>query len=139
MSDEEPTGLLTDEQLDELAFHLPHIKAWVAAVERELLRAIENGVEFRNVYLEPKRANRKWIEFIPRPEGSLDQPKPFDVIKLLRKFSKLDVVAPRVPLSPSQAEKTLGRSVYSERCSEFVVKESSGMKLAYTHPEENAE
>jgi hypothetical protein len=139
MSDEEPTGLLTDEQLDDLAFHLPHIKAWVAAVERELQRAIDNGAVFKNVFLEPKRANRKWRDFFLNKDGEPDTEKPFDPIKFLRKFSKLDVVAPRVPLSPTQAEKTLGRAVYSERCSEFVVKESSGMKLAYTHPEENAE
>lgn len=130
---------LTNEQLDELAFHLPHVRAWLNAVEAELLRELEAGASFENVKLEPKRANRKWCLFVPQSDSdSLDAPVPFDPIKFLRKFSKLDVVAPRVPLSPTQAEKTLGAKVYSQ-CSGFVVRESSGMKLAYTHPEETTE
>lgn len=123
---------LTNEQLDELAFWLPHVKAWLNAVETELLRELENGAEFENVGLEPKQARRKW-RLLVEENGEMVE---FDPIKFLRKFSKLDVVAPRVPLSPTQAEKTLGAKVYS-KCTEFVVRESSGMKLAYTHPEEN--
>lgn len=119
--------LMTNEELDEVARHLPRVKAWVAAVEKELLRELEAGVEFTNVRLEPKRANRKWIEGL-------------DVVKLLRKFSRLDVVAPRVPLSPSQAEKVLGKGVMAKLSKiepPVLVKESSGMKLAYTSDTEN--
>ena len=119
---------LTNKQLDELAFHLPHVKAWVKAVEDELLKALEEGVQFSNVGLEPKQARRRWIEV-------MEDGTPFDVLKFLRKFSRLDVVAPRVPLSPSEAEKTLGKLVYKDKCAEYVVKQSSGMKLAYSHPE----
>jgi hypothetical protein len=119
--------LLTDEDLDKIAFEIPHVKAWLKAVERELLLSLERGVEFKNVKLEPKNATRKWCEHTEEGDA-------FDVLTFLRKFSKLDIVAPRVPLSPTQAEKTLGREVFA-KCAQFVVKQSSGMKLAYTHPE----
>lgn len=116
------THLMTDEQLDALALDLPGIKAWIAAVEKDIEKALKDGATFTNAELVPKRANRAW-------QAGLD------VLALLRKFSKLDVVAPRVPLSPSAAEKTLGKSVYSDGLAKFVVRESSGMKLAYKSTE----
>ncbi len=122
MTDEFVVTLLTDDELDELASQLPHVKAWTKAVEDELLRALEAGTVFKNVSLEPKSATRKW-------ESS------FDALATLRKFSDLDVVAPRVPLTPTQAEKILGKSLYVDRLAEFVVRQSSGMKLTYSHPE----
>jgi len=128
VTEEEPDRLLTDEELDELAFQIPHVKAWVNAVERELFRAMEAGVEFKNAKLEPKRALRKW---------TLD---PAAMIKRLRKIGKLDTVAPRVPLSPAQLEKELGRVKYREFAAtevdgaRIVIAQSSGMKVAYTHP-----
>lgn len=116
------TRLMTNQELDTLAADLPGIKAWIAAVEREIEKALNEGVVFTNAELVPKRANRAW-------QAGLD------VLALLRKFSKLDVVAPRVPLSPSAAEKTLGKKLYSESLAQHVVRESSGMKLAYKSTE----
>ncbi len=115
--------MLTDKDLDDLAATLPHIKAWIAAVEAEIFSQLEHGVEFHNVKLVPKRATRKWLEGL-------------DPLKLLRKFSKLDVVAPRVPLSPSQAEKTLGKKLYREKLAEHVSAVSSGTRLAYCNDDE---
>lgn len=121
---EEPAGLLSDQDLDDLAFELPHIKAWVTAVETEIERALERGVEFKNAKLVPKRATRKWREEVAA------------IIKRLRRFGKLDEVAPRVPLSPSVFEKTFGKKLYAD-VRDLVVAESSGLKIAYSHPAED--
>lgn len=136
-SDEGET-LMTDKELDAMAFHLPHVKAWVTAVEAQLFAALERGVKFENAYLTPKRADRKWSEFILDDEGQPTN-KRLNILARLKKFSRLDVIAPRKVLSPAQVEKALGRSTYSEIAKGCVVKESSGMKLAYTHPEETSE
>lgn len=117
----------TKEQLDDLAFHLPHVKAWIKAVEDRLQRALEDGMDLKNVTLERTQARRKW-----REEGEA-------LIKLLRKFSKLDVVAPRTPLSPAGLEKILGKKLFAAKVAEFTVKESSGMKLAFTHEDTEKE
>lgn len=118
----QPPGL-TPEQLDELAFHIPHVKAWLKAAEQTLATAINKGIELKNVCLVPTDPRRKWTL-----EGE-------DLITRLRKFSKLDVVAPRVPLSPAQAEKILGKKIYGQKLAGFVVRESSGTKLAYVYEE----
>jgi hypothetical protein len=123
---EEPTTdqvLMTNKELDRLAASLPHVKAWVKAVEDELVLQLQAGVEFNNVKLVPKRATRKWLADL-------------DVIELLRKFSKLDVVAPRKPLTPSEAEKTLGKKLYKDKLAQFAPAVSSGDKLAYCNEEE---
>lgn len=122
----EPAAM-TAEQLDDLAFHLPHVKAWIKAVEERLALAINHGIELKNVSLVPTNPMRKWTQ-----EGK-------DLIDLLRKFSKLDVVAPRTPLSPAQAEKTLGKRLYADKLAGFVIRTSSGVKLTYTHEEKEEE
>ena len=114
---------LTPEQLDELAFHIPHVKAWLKAAEATLQSAINRGVELKNVELVPTRPTRYWTI-----EGKV-------LMDTLRKFSKLDVVAPRVPLSPAQAEKTLGKKLFGAKLAGFVVRRSSGVKLAYSNEE----
>jgi hypothetical protein len=114
---------LTTEQLDELAYHLPHVKAWVKAVEAELLRRLRQGDEMENVSLGDTLGNRTWKDDC-------------DPLKILRKFSRLDVIAPRKVLSPTQAEKTLGKSVYA-KLAEFVHRPVTAMsKLVFSHPEE---
>jgi hypothetical protein len=110
--------LMTDEQMDEVAAVLPLVKAWVTAFEAELKRRIHNGSSFENVREVPTDARRNWKEGL-------------DILKILRKFSRLDVVAPRVPLSPAQAEKTLGKGVYGKHLADHVEKTSSGTKLAF--------
>jgi hypothetical protein len=113
---------LTLDELDELAFHLPHVEAWTKAVRREIQTAIENGHEFANAKLVDSLGNRAW-----KPDA--------DPLKVLRKFSRLDVIAPRVPLSPTQAEKTLGRQIY-EKLAEFVHRPVTARnKLVFSHPE----
>jgi hypothetical protein len=113
---------LTDEQLDKLALDLPHVKAWVKAVEAEILRRLRAGEEMENVTLGDTLGNRAWKDDC-------------DPMKLLRKFSRLDVIAPRKPLSPTQAEKTLGRTIY-EKLAQFVHRPVTPMsKLVFSHPE----
>ena len=126
MTEDEPAGLLTNEQLDDLAFEIPHIKAWVAAVETEIETQLMLGVEFKNAKLVPKRATRKW---------TIDAQ---EIIRKLRKFARLDDIAPRVPLSPAAFEKALGRAKLAE-VKDFYAAESSGMKIAFTHPEGDGE
>jgi len=118
-----PLSTLTDKQLDELAAQVPFVRSWLKAVEELISLRLDNGAELTNVFLVPTQPRRYWTK-----EGD-------DLLTLLRKFSKLDVVAPRVPLSPTQAEKTLGKKLFAAKLSEFVVKQSSGTKLAYATEE----
>lgn len=118
-----PLSGLSDKQLDELADQIPYVKAWLKAVEGMLMSRINNGADLTNVSVVPTNPRRYWTL-----EGQ-------DLIIRLRKFSKLDVVAPRVPLSPAQAEKTLGKKLFGAKLAEFVVRRSSGTKLAYLHDE----
>lgn len=118
-----PLPQLTDKQLDELSTQIPYVRAWLKAVEDLITLRLNNGVELHNVHLVPTNPRRYWTK-----EGD-------DLLTLLRKFSKLDVVAPRVPLSPAQAEKTLGKKLFAAKLSGFVVKQSSGTKLAYSNEE----
>ena len=108
--------LLTNTQLELIAADLPFIEAWIKAVKGEIQSAIEGGYEFKNAALEPTRPTRKWAG---------------DVLELLLQFSNLDVVAPRVVLSPAQAEKTLGKAIYKENLAGSVTNESSGTKLVF--------
>lgn len=115
-------SLLSNEDLDRLALEIPHVKAWLAAVEKEIEAALNAGAEFVNVKLVPKRATRKWIEGL-------------DIVKILRKFSRLDVVAPRVVLTPAGMEKVVGKKVFADKLADHTVKESSGLKLEYSGSE----
>ena len=108
--------LMTNEELDQLARELPFVKAWIAAVETTIKGQLDEGETFRHAKLVPTQARRNWIGDI-------------DVLKILRKFSRLDVVAPRKVLSPAEAEKTLGKKVYQDKIAQFVVKSSSGMTM----------
>jgi hypothetical protein len=109
---------MTNEELDDLARRLPTIKAWIAAVEAEIQKAIEEGHEFENVELVPTRPTRVWRDEV-------------DPIKVLRKFLKMDQAAPRKALTPAQAEEALGKKAFKEKVAEFVTSKSSGTKLAY--------
>jgi hypothetical protein len=125
-SDVIPLPALTDKQLDELAAQVPLVKAWLKAVEELLTTRLENDAKLSKVALVPTQPRRYW---------KLEEE---ELLKVLRKFSKLDVVAPRTPLSPAQAEKTLGRKLFAAKLAELTARQSSGMKLAYMN-EENEE
>lgn len=112
-------SLMTNEQLDEMAKHLPFIEAWVKAVKAEIESALRAGGEFTNASLERKIGNRTWKDGV-------------DPLALLRKFSRLDVVAPRVPLSPTQAEKILGKDVYIDKLAQHIHRPVTGTKLVLT-------
>jgi hypothetical protein len=112
------------EQMNLLAINMPLVKTWVEAVEKKLTEMLEAGVELPNAYLAPKRPSRKW-----HLEGE-------ELILYLTKFSSLDVVAPRKPLSPSEAEKVLGKKLYVAEMAEQVYKESSGLALRYKNSDD---
>jgi len=111
--------MMTNQDLDRIAVDLPIMKAWIAAVEAEILEALQSGAEFQHARLEPIRPVRKWQEGL-------------DMVPLLLRFSDLDTVAPRKALTPAQAEKALGRNSYRENIAGFVTNASSGMKLVFT-------
>lgn len=114
---------MTDEQMDQLASVIPLLKAWVSATETELRTRLESGSKFQSVSLVPSRATRKWET-------------PSKIVETLKNFADLDVVAPRTPLSPAQAEKQFGRSVYQKELSKHVVQESTGTSLKYHNSED---
>lgn len=107
--------LMTDAELDELALTLPLVEAWVTAAKKEIHKALQDGAVFKNAKLESKLGNRQWNADV-------------DILAQLRKFSRLDVVAPRVPLSPTQAEETLGGKVY-DKLRSFVVRNPTAPKV----------
>jgi hypothetical protein len=115
-------ALMTNEELDQLAKDMPFFKAWAAAVEAAIKTQLEAGETFRHATLKPTQARRNWIADL-------------DVLAMLRKFSRLDVVAPRKVLSPAEAEKTLGKKVYADKIAKFVTKTSSGMALVFSTEE----
>lgn len=115
---------LSSQELDTLARSLPLVREWLAAVEWELLNRLSEGAEFSSVRLEPKQAQRKWKKGV-------------DMIPVLSALGELDVVAPRAPLSPAQAQKVL-RTQFVE-LAEYVVQESSGLKLVYSGTTETPE
>ncbi len=108
---------MTDAELDELAQHLPLLKMWITHVEAELLRRLESGAEMQNAELVPKRAVRSW-------DGEVDMKE------ILPTFGPIDVVCPRVPLSPTQAQEILGQEAFSG-LTEYVQRNSSGLTLSY--------
>jgi hypothetical protein len=105
--------------LDDLAGKMPLIKAWVAAIDTKIEELLIEGHAFENATLAPKRATRKWYL-----EGDA-------LIDLLSMYAPLDKVAPRVPLSPSQMEKEIGKKLYIAEMAEQVFSESSGLGLKY--------
>lgn len=110
---------LTDKELDELARSLPLVKAWVAAVEAEILARLTAGsTDFTNVVLVPKRATRRWKD------------QKDAIAFLLTQDPDIEAVAPREPLSPSEAEKKFGKAVRAA-FSSLAVSESSGMTIKY--------
>jgi hypothetical protein len=113
---------LTDEQLDSLAGMLPLIKAWVSAVEEQIELRLTEGASFKHVGLASKKAIRKWKDSE-------------EMIRVLQNLADLDLVAPRSPLPPAQAEKKLGRVCYMQNLSEYVLQESSGVTLKYIDSE----
>jgi hypothetical protein len=106
---------MTSTQLDQVAAQLPLIKAWVSAVEAELTRRIEAGEQFDNATLESRQTRRYWDDKA-------------DPLKLLSKFLPIDEAAPRVPLSPSQAEERL-KPADMRKLSKWIVKKASNPSL----------
>lgn len=108
---------MTDEQLEKVAGLLPLVKAWVDAVETELEARINAGVEFSTCVLVSKQTRRNWTPDV-------------QILDLLKAFGDIDKVAPRVPLSPSQAQKILG-AVAMRELSQYVVSVPTAPSLAY--------
>jgi hypothetical protein len=115
---------MTDEQLEKVAGLLPLVKAWVDAVELELEARIKNGVEFSTCVLVSKQTRRNWTPDV-------------QILPILKSFGDIDKVAPRVPLSPSQAQKILGAAAMRE-LSQYVVSVPTTPSLAYRNSSDTA-
>ncbi len=113
-------GLLDSIELYALAKELPLIEAWIGAVKLELERRLIAGEHFGYVVMRDKLAIRKWDDSI-------------DIQEILTDYMPLEEAAPRVPLSPSKAEKILGREKF-EALTQYVRKESSGQTLGFVNP-----
>ncbi len=112
-------AILTDEELDAAAAFIPLMKAWASAVEKELLTRLQGfpAPQFQYAELKPKIGNRQWVGEKPP-------------LVVLRKLGKLDVVAPRVVISPTQAEKAFGKKVYEDYLAKFVDRPNNGFALS---------
>lgn len=82
--------------LDEVALQLPLIKAWVAAVEKEIEERLFEGDEFENAKLVEGIAFRQWDGEAEEIAGSI-----------MGQGFTLDQVMPRTLLSPAQMEAQL--------------------------------
>lgn len=116
--------LMTTEELDGLVGDLLFVESWASAVRAEIQKALESGASMERAFLEPKRGLRKW-----------DREEPQIMLTLSELFASLgrnpdpDVFAPRKVVSPSGAEKLVGKRAYDEWLSSLVTSESSGYNL----------
>lgn len=114
-SDTEP---LTDQELDLLAAKLLLIKHWIKAVEAELIKRIPDSEhDFVHVSVSLGLGNRAWK----------DEEQALAALATLE--SDTDMIAPRKVLSPTQAEKALGKKAYKEFLAAHVIRPSTGWKL----------
>jgi len=114
-------GVLSIEQLDELAASIPIIKRWVDQLELYLFKQLESGVVMKHAYLGPKQANRKWSDSC-------------DIIQSLQsRLTEVDVddFAPRVALTPAKMEGILSKEQFLQ-VSDLIVKESAGLTVKFS-------
>lgn len=113
--------------LKELAAAIPQIlfvEQWAAAVRQTIQEALESGAEIEGARLKPKQARRKWcVSDLLVIQGIQA------VLNDLGKPSGEDVVAPRVVLTPSVAEKLTGKAQFTKGLSSMTEAESSGWNL----------
>lgn len=95
------TDTLTDQELGALAGQLGFIKQWVDAVTEEIRLRLEAGVEIDNATLVDRSPNRAWDDESQATMVLLD-------------YLTIDEAAPRKVLSPTAAEKAVGKKVYQE-------------------------
>lgn len=93
------------------------LKDWIREIEQWAFRRLEDGHEVKGYKLVAKNARRKWADE-EAAEGYFSS----------MRSVKADEFAPRKMLSVAQMEKLL-KSKGKELPSEFVLKESSGMKM----------
>lgn len=116
--------VVTPEELDEMVEEVLFVEAWAAAVRVLLTELLEQGHEFKNAALEPKRPTRKW-----EVEEILLVPRLREVFALLKKDSSDDSVQPRKVLSPAEAEKVVGKVKFKEHLADLAEAKSSGFNL----------
>lgn len=116
--------LMTTQELDACVPDLLFIESWVASVKAEIQKALEAGAQMEHAGLEPKRGLRKWDA-----EESVVSTTLEDLLRSLSRDPSPDVFAPRKVVTPSVAEKLVGKRAYLERLAPLVTAESSGYNL----------
>lgn len=115
---------LSDLELSVLASRVASFKFWLASLEAELLRRLtsEDPPKYPTVKAIRSQGNRKWV----RPDS--------ETLAMLLPFvnGNEDMIAPRKLISPTQAEKLLGKATYNLKLSEFVERPEGAWRLKYT-------
>jgi hypothetical protein len=113
-------SLLSDEELAAAFQMLPVINAWSKSVMAEAMAILATGKKLPGLKLvRGKAPPRQWAI------------EPGDVVNRLAKFLPLDVAAPRVPLSPTQAEKEFKHQELDFKLLEpIVVRGAPGLHVA---------
>lgn len=101
-------GQLTAEELAGAMSHVKLIRQWVDAVEKRSLELLKAGQEVPGYKLVGGRNKRTW-----KDEEAAQK-------ALKNKRYRVDEIAPRVLLSPAQAEKLMGKKNFQEKMGEHV-------------------
>lgn len=127
MTQPDLSPVLSVEELDDLVPVVLLMEAWTASVRELILKSLEAGATFQNACLEPKRGTRKWDV-----EEALVRRAIREALLGLGKNSDDDVIAPRATLSPSAAEKLVGKANFKALLATLVTSDSSGYNLKLT-------
>lgn len=109
---------LTDKELSALLERVPLIRSWCNALEKQAQAKLLEGEDVPGYKLVEGKSTRKWAD--------AEKAQKY----LRNKRYKLDDIAPRVFLSPAQAEKLLGKKQFQEKLGGLVEKPRGKPTLA---------
>lgn len=115
------------DQLAELVDTVLLMEAWTKAVRQMIVSRLSEGDTIPGASLEPTSPTRKWDVDGLGAEGDAEIRKLLQkTLKKLRLPSDLDVVAPRVTVSPAQAERLMGKPLFQEHLSTYAPAKPTG-------------
>lgn len=115
------------EELAELVDTVLLMEAWTKAVRQMIVARLNQGDTIPGASLAPTNPTRKWDTEGLGAEGDTEIRKLLqNTLKKLRLPSDLDVVAPRVTVSPAQAERLMGKPLFQEHLSTYAPAKPTG-------------
>jgi uncharacterized protein (DUF2249 family) len=114
-----PANSLTQKQLSMVMFRKPMIEAWLSAVEKVVKEKLLTGENFEGFKLVEGRSLRKWQD-----EN--------DAEELLSEYFDDNQIFSRKLISPSQAEKLIGKKL-ANKISHLIVKPQGAPTIAQEH------